>query len=125
MDVTSFCRCVSIACFESTASCCKSSAESRLAERDVGHRVTFNVDDAGVLHFLSDFPCEVVRIDVEIVRDDEDRAFESIFLQDGVGVFVVVNIAVVEGQENGFFRQGRTVFEVVGKFFRRDGVITV
>ena len=100
-------------------------SRGKLAERDMGHRVALDVDDARVLHFLADFPCEIVRIDVQIVRDDEDGTFKPVFLQDRVGVLVIVDIAVVEGEEDGLFGQRGAVFEVIGKFVRRDGMVAV
>ena len=103
----------------------QSFGRGKLAERDMGHRVALDVDDARVLHLLADFPCEIVWIDVQIVRDDEDRAFKPVFLQDRVGVLVIVDIAVVEGEEDGLFGQRGAVFEVIGKFVRRDGMVAV
>ena len=46
-------------------------------------------------------------------------------MQDRVGVLVIVDIAVVEGEEDGLFGQRGAVFEVIGKFVRRDGMVAV
>ena len=70
----------------------------------VGHRMALEAHETGCFHFRDLIPCQVTGIRIRKVIDEEDGRLESIFLQDGIGVLVVVLISVVERYNDGFFR---------------------
>ena len=102
---------------------------AQLVIREVGHGLVVDrmrLDgDTVLIHLARLIPGQVVRIDAEETRDDEDRRLEIVFLQDRIGVLVVVLIAVVERDEHGILRQLRIAREAVVELIRRDRMVAV
>ena len=52
--------------------------------------------------------------------DDENRGLHAVLLQDGPGVFVVAQIAVVEGDDHGLVRQSLALVHIGGQLVREN-----
>ena len=54
-------------------------------------------------HFFDDGPGHIpFAAQVDEFSGDEKGSFEAKFLEDGIGVFIVVEIAIVEGEDDRF-----------------------
>ena len=100
-------------------------ARGQLREIRVRHRVALKVDQSGILHLVNLFPCQIVRVDAREIVDEKDRRLESIFFQDRIGVLVVVDIAVVEGNDDRLFGERRAVFRRVHHLIQRDRMVAL
>ena len=96
-----------------------------LVELRMGKRVALKIDEAALLHLIDLRPGHVVGVGADEVRNQEDRALEVILLEDRVGVLVVVDVAVVEGQDDGLLGERRAVLPGIHHLFRRDRVVAV
>lgn len=96
-----------------------------LVEFRMGERVALEIDEAALLHLIDLRPGHVIGVGADEVRDQEDRALEVILLEDRVGVLVVVDVAVVEGQDDGLLGQWRAVLPGIHHLFRRNRVVAV
>ena len=87
--------------------------------------MALEVDEAALLHLGCLIPGQVVRIGVEEIRNEEDRCLQVVFLQDGIGILVVVHVTVVEGDDDGLIGELRAVIPGIRELGGRDGVIAV
>ena len=88
-------------------------------------RMALEVDDAALLHLVDLCPRHVVRIGANEVGNQENRALEAVFLKDRISVLVIVDIAVIKGQDDGLIGQRRAIFKGIHHLCRRDGMIAV
>lgn len=77
-------------------------------------------------HFLHHVPGHVVGVAfVKKVGGQEDGGGEAIFFEDGEGVLVVVQVAVVEGDDDGFGGQVCFTGDGAGQIVEADGGVAV
>ena len=100
-------------------------ARGQLREIRVRHRVALEVDQPGVLHLMDLFPRQIVWIDAREIVDEEDRCLESIFFQDWIGILVVVNVPVIEGNDDRLCGERRTAFRRVHHLVQRDRMVAL
>ena len=86
----------------------------------VRHCVALEVDEPGLFHLVDLIPCQIVWVSVCKIIDKKDGGLEPIFFQNGVGVLVVVRIAVVECDDDGLFGQRCSIFEGIHHLVDRD-----
>lgn len=75
-------------------------------------------------HFLDLVPGQVARR-IHEVDDQEYRAAHVVFLQDGIGFFVIVDVAVIKGDEDRPVRQIAFAAHVGIELFQGNGMIVV
>lgn len=75
-------------------------------------------------HFLDLVPGQVARR-IHEVDDQEYGTAHVVFLQDGIGVFIVVDVAVIKGDEDWPVRQVAFAAHVGIELFQRNGMVIV
>ena len=89
------------------------------------HRVALKSDEPRLLHLLDLCPCQIARIGVGKIIDKEDGCLESVFFQNGVGIGVVVIVAVIEGDDDGLFGQRGAVLGGIQHLVDGDGRVAL
>ena len=96
-----------------------------LSEICMRHRVALESDEPGLFHLVDLIPCQVVRVGVREIIDEKDGRLEPILFQNGVGILVVVRIAIVKGDDDGLVGQRCPIFESVHHLVNRDGGVAL
>ena len=81
--------------------------------------------DTGLAHFLYLLPGQIFVKPVHKIRNQEDGGGHAILLQHRKGIFVVVTVAVIKGNQHRVFRQGRVPGQIGMELVRGDGVVAV
>ena len=92
--------------------------------------VVLDLNEAAFHHFVDHIPSNVgviflifiqLTVFIGLPHDDGDNGFHLIFLQQRVGIQVIIIVAVIKGDHHRLFRQGRALLHIGDEITHHHG----